>query len=80
MQACLAAITEMDALVLLEDGVYALGEDIGTILPESVKCFAIRDDILSRGVRNTCDSRVASINWKDFVSLSAEYDKVISWG
>ena len=80
MQACFNAIAETDALILLEDGVYAMGEYIESALPESVKCYAIADDISSRAVRNASGSHVVSINWQDFVSLSAKYDKVISWG
>jgi len=81
----LAAVSENDTVLLLEDGVYAALEtkeedDCWSMLPSSVRRFALADDLAARGISDKMLSGFEIVDWHGFVSLSIEHDKVVSWG
>jgi tRNA 2-thiouridine synthesizing protein B len=85
LQACLTVSGENDAILLIEDGVYAVmsvtnGVNVWENIPDSTKLFALENDLAARGISDKMLSRFEAITWSQFVSLSCEYDKVISWG
>ena len=78
---CLDVVGEKDAVLLLEDGVYAvLDQSTWEALPESMQFFVLSDDLLARGLSNKKPARFNATSWQDFVALTTQYDKVVSWG
>ncbi|MFT5321876.1 MAG: tRNA 2-thiouridine synthesizing protein B [Pseudohongiellaceae bacterium] len=85
LQNCISVLGENDAILLIEDGVYATmavnnGIDIWENIPPSTRLFALENDLVARGVSDKILPRFEAITLSQFVSLSCEYDKVISWG
>lgn len=76
---CFAACQDKDAVIFIEDGVYAI-----TLLEQypvaaSIPVYALEDDLASRGLTTMLTSRVKAISYEEFVRLVTEYDKVMSW-
>ena len=85
LQLCLSLAKNSDAILLLEDGVYAArnyqaNEDLWDNVPTAIKLYALDSDLASRGITKKMISRFETVSWAQFVALSCEYDKVISWG
>jgi sulfur relay protein TusB/DsrH len=73
---CLRSLDKSDALVLIEDGVY-LTQRI-KIAKKTVLIYALQHDLHLRGL-SPMQSRIQIINDAEFVELSAQYDKIVSW-
>lgn len=73
------------SLLLIEDAVYGLLTDTRAIealslLPGSVKLFALEDDLLARGLAlDDLPGRVIVVDYTRMVELCVEHSKVISW-
>ncbi|MDG1850571.1 MAG: sulfurtransferase complex subunit TusB [Gammaproteobacteria bacterium] len=81
---CLSLLSDEDAVLLIEDGVYAAlscreNQKLWDTLPQ-VKKYAMTDDLAVRGVSDRMLPFFERVDWSGFVSLSLEYDKVVSWG
>ncbi|WP_088328415.1 sulfurtransferase complex subunit TusB [Lacimicrobium sp. SS2-24] len=73
---CLSAINEGDALLLIEDGVYAGNTEVLSMA--SNRIYALKPDSLARGL----DEPVHGITWIDytgFVELTLKYTKTVTW-
>lgn len=84
-QHCVALVAAGDAILLIEDGVYAaMDYDANRFLLESlpadVSLHALADDLAARGISDTMLPRFESVTWEQFVALAATHDKVVSWG
>ena len=81
---CLSLISDEDAVLLIEDGVYAAlscreNQKLWDTRPQ-VKKYAMVNDLAMRGISDRVLPFFEQVDWPDFVSLSLEYEKVISWG
>lgn len=79
MELCIRALVSGDSILLMEDGVYELlssGKMIDA-LPDDCSLFVLEVDAKARGV--SVAEQLSAISYDDFVSLSVEYDKVLSW-
>jgi tRNA 2-thiouridine synthesizing protein B len=78
---CIHVYTEGDAILLLENGVYAclLSQPLIEALSNK-KVFALSDDIEARGL-DSCQisNQIEIISFKKFVELTIEHDMVQSW-
>lgn len=85
LQTCSQFCAAGDAIVLLEDGVYALSHvAIGTLLQSGVRLFALEADVLARGLKNTNiwrteASQVQMIDYDQFVALCVEFPTQKNW-
>ncbi len=84
LNACLEVIGSQHALLLLEDGVYALlNEDFIQQLPQltarGLTLYALTDDLMSRGLNDHLPATIMSIGYEKFVELSTQYQSVQSW-
>lgn len=79
LQECLAALGPKDAILLLEDGVYAAVSIEPETWRSDIAIYALQPDLICRGVLDRIDSRVMAISDQDFVRLATEYDQVVSW-
>ena len=82
---CLALCTAGDAILLLEDGVYAALDNTENRkrwqhAPEGLQYYILDEDALIRGVSGDITPIFEKTDWHSFVSLSLVCDKVISWG
>lgn len=79
LQECLASCSAGDAVLLIEDGVYAVRTLDRLSLPAAVKWFVLQADLDTRGLAGDLDARVTAISDQGFVTLATEYTKVVSW-
>jgi tRNA 2-thiouridine synthesizing protein B len=77
LKECLAIIQPKDAIVLLEDGVYAIQHPDLSNTSIQFKCFAVTADTDARGL--TKSNNLTCITYDELVDLTLEYQKTISW-
>ena len=73
---------ENDAVLLLEDGVYAgiiNHPNTQSLLSLSQSIFAMESDLLIRGLQSRLDPNIVPINYDQFVDLVLKYEKVVTW-
>ena len=63
-----------DGLLLIEDAT------INSSSPWSGgECYVLDEDLIARGLAATADPSWKKVNYDQFVQLTLEYDKVVSW-
>mgnify|MGYP006168780673 FL=1 len=82
---CLSMASQDDAVLLIEDGIYgaidnSVNQHTWKSLPSGMSCYALVEDLEVRGISDKMLPQISPADWALFVSLTAEYDKVISWG
>ena len=81
---CLDLIAPDDALLLIEDGTYALklgGKDHTLLLntiQQGVKVYALNSDALARGLKPSFEG-ITAINEPMFVELCCKHQRIQSW-
>ena len=79
---CLRLCSPGDAVLFIEDGVYAAQQhtriDLMIELHSQIDFFALQPDLEARGL-STQNSTISSVNDADFVELTVKYNKVQSW-
>ncbi|HJL61497.1 MAG TPA: sulfurtransferase complex subunit TusB [Pseudomonadales bacterium] len=69
-----------DALVLLENGVYAVSHpDLDDLLKSGIRVFAIEADMMARGLSHELNGQVDIISYEQFVGLCVEYPRQKNW-
>lgn len=81
LELCLRSLLLGDAILLLEDGVYALLEasDVLKEVTLDVPLYVLEADIAARGVSNHQDLDISAVDYAGFVELTETHDKVMSW-
>jgi tRNA 2-thiouridine synthesizing protein B len=80
LQASMRMISKGDGILFLEDGVYhAMDEQVLASVPEQVRLFCLKEDLQARGLQAKLAASAESVNYRKFVGLCTEYDKVVSW-
>jgi sulfur relay protein TusB/DsrH len=82
LRACCALLREGDAMLFIEDGVYLLsapleGELVQTL--DKYHCFALRDDLVARGISAKIPPQITLAGYPDFVALTLQYARVVNW-
>ena len=75
----LSAVSEGDALLLIENGVYAALPGYAALftrLPGSVQCYLLENDAQARGLKDL-NQEFRQIDYDGFVELSCRYSKVV---
>lgn len=72
---CLRSVSNDDVILLLEDGVFCL---LWEALPGN-KLYALRDDVVARGLGGKVPESITLIEYSDFVQLTCEASAVQSW-
>lgn len=70
------AITADDAIVVIENGVYALQNPALQQYFANQACYAIAADLKARSITS---HSATSIDYPAFVELCAQFDKTMSW-
>lgn len=73
---CLDIADSSDALLLMEDGVYGIQH---SDIPKDKDVYALQEDVEARGITIQANSDIKLCNYDDFVSLTTQYNQVISW-
>ena len=84
---CFATIAAQPGagLVLYQDGVYLAdrhsqyASKLLELTQKNIKIYLIKDDIIARGLQNSIINEVNLITYQDFVNLTIEYQKILSW-
>lgn len=73
LAACLAVAADEDAVLLIEDGVYA------TLRAPVRPLHAIEDDIRARGLTSRVDVAITRIGYAEMVELTVKHQPIVSW-
>jgi len=76
----LRAMGADDRLLLIEAGVYGAVEPQATLfsaLPG--RCFALAEDLASRGLSEHCAEWIAVLDMQGFVMLTEQTQRTVSW-
>ena len=82
---CLQLISPDDALLLLEDGVYACRPDTDVMIhlkqlsDTGAMVYAIADDLAARGLAGALPGFVKPIDYAGFVELTTQHTATHSW-
>lgn len=69
-----------DRLLLIEDAVYgAIPPLFDQFSHLQGRLYALRDDLISRGLEERCSERVRVVTMQEFVSLTEEAEQTVSW-
>ncbi|NVK21573.1 MAG: sulfurtransferase complex subunit TusB [Kangiellaceae bacterium] len=79
LDACLNAMSTQDGLLLIEDAVIATHHS-------GLSCvtYALEEDLIARGLsqlvkQHLVNSNIKIIDYTQFVELTLQYDKTVSW-
>ena len=75
LERCRDIASQDDAVMLIEDGVYAAMRSHS--LPLSTPIYALDSDLDSRGVVSVTQVKIVSV--EEFVDLTVSYQPIISW-
>ena len=80
LNSCLKLVCPGDGILFIQDGVYHC---CPPCLLDSVSqdnaLFALREDLLARGLLGKISERITPVGFGQFVELTIDYNKVISW-
>ena len=82
LTALIRTVTPGDDILLLQDGVIAGIADtaaLALLLALPVSVSALRDDIEARGLSGQISSRIAQIDYTDFVNLKVKQRNQVAW-
>lgn len=76
----LRAMGDEDRLLLIEDGVYgARAPLLASFEAVGGRLFALREDLVSRGLEDRCAATVTVVDMDGFVALTEEAERTVSW-
>ncbi len=82
LQDCLSALRSGDALLLIEDGVYAALDAYNELFQHAkilrIDCYALEADTDARGLK-TLNPLFKTASYNTFVGLSCEHQPIVSW-
>ena len=83
LRACLRVAAAEDAILLIEDGVYGAIEEseLARLLGDAPapRVYALLADVEARGLTSLIQSSIALVDYRGFVDLTAQHDRVVSW-
>ncbi|GHA86962.1 sulfurtransferase complex subunit TusB [Modicisalibacter luteus] len=76
----LRAMGDNDWLLLIEDGVYgAVGPLADEFTSIQGRVFALKEDLVSRGLENRHDATIELVDMDGFVALTEQATQTVSW-
>ena len=72
---CLPLVAEGDAVLLIEDGVYAACSAVDSPAP----CHALADDLEARGITGRIEPAVGVLSYAGFVELVERHRPIVTW-
>lgn len=79
LNSCLDVIQAGDVILLIEDGVIAAA--VSTIKFEFSKfgLYALKSDVIARGLLNQMQPEILVIGYEDFVDLTIKHHPICTW-
>lgn len=74
---CLARCGAGDAVLLMEDAVYAVR--VPFAIPDGVSLYALQPDLAARGLTAPLPDGITSIDYRGFVALTTRHQPIQSW-
>ena len=75
LQDCLKIAVADDAVLLIEDGVYAARAPTET----QARVYALGEDVLARGLANRLATGIKLVGYEEFVQLACDHQPIVSW-
>ena len=72
---CLKIAAATDAVLLIEDGVYAGRMQSST----QARVYALREDVLARGLTDRLAAHIYIVSYDEFVQLACDHQPIVSW-
>ncbi|MBL4821585.1 MAG: sulfurtransferase complex subunit TusB [Gammaproteobacteria bacterium] len=79
LQDCARFLSDGDALLLIEDGVYCVTQAELGQLPDSITVYCLQDDVDARGLGQLAQEHSQKIGFEGFVGLCCTHSKIINW-
>lgn len=81
LQSCLAVCSNQDAVLLMEDGVYAALQtsELHSLTIQGLKVYVLSCDAEARAISQKISSSFQLINYEKFVQLTITHNCVQSW-
>ena len=80
LKSMLCALSNADAIILIEDGVYLAQEALfEQFAGYDNAIYALDPDIQARGLQERLSDKVKPVDDNGFVTLCCEHDKTVSW-
>lgn len=79
LKQCISRCSDSDAILLIEDGVYALPTIDSFAIDKSIKVYALVEDLQIRGIAEQPSSAYSCINYGQWVKLCTQYNSVMAW-
>lgn len=77
LKEALPYITEHDGILLIEDAVILATND--HTRTNASNLYVLSEDLIARGLKEKSSSRWVSVDYPQFVDLTLQYDKSVSW-
>ncbi len=75
LEDCVKIAVAKDAVLLIEDGVYAARAPTYT----QARVYALREDVLARGLADRLATGIDLIGYEEFVQLACDHQPIVSW-
>lgn len=80
LNSCLRLVCPGDGILFIQDGVYhCCPPCLVDGVSQDNALFALREDLLARGLLGKISERITPVGFGRFVELTVDYDKVINW-
>lgn len=80
LASCSSLLKPGDAILFIEDGIfYCTGENVEGLTSMKFSIYALREDLIARGLINRITPAAEVIDYNGFVGLCCHYEKVVSW-
>ena len=77
---CFDCLHQGDGIILIESAVYTACEtDQKTLSNLDITTYALKTDILARGIQDKVSENVIVVDDSEFVELCCRYKKSVSW-
>ncbi len=80
LESCSSLLRPSDAILFIEDGIYyCTGENVERLAAMGFSIYALREDLIARGLIDQSTHAAELIDYNGFVGLCCQYEKVVSW-
>jgi len=80
LRECLPLVDKGDGILFIEDGVYYCANNkLSDDFESDITWYGLKEDLNARGLELDDIRAIQIINYKNFVEICEEFDKVISW-
>ena len=75
LDSCLSLVGERDAVLLIEDGVYAARHNLRV----TASLHVLESDLQARGLAGRVDAEFQILSYDGFVRLVEQYSPIVTW-